>query len=701
MSPRDGEPRGVGDAAEVPPGAGAGVGEPRAGGEPRAPTGAVELGAVELEVEGHGRVRLSEPASALEAARALGLLDAGPNRPVAARVDGALVDLTRPLRPGASVELVAAASPEGRAVLRHSTAHVLAQAVLDLWPGTHFAIGPPTEDGFYYDFALPHGKRFEEGDLERIEARMREIVAEDQPFVREEHTVEEGLALFADQPYKREIIEAVATDGSLATEVDGATVSAYRNGGRFVDLCRGPHVPSTGWLGHFRLLRVAGAYWRGDERREQLQRVYGTAFESDEALEEHLHRLAEAERRDHRRLGVELDLFHFPDAIGGGLAVFHPKGALVRTLMEDFSRSVHLANGYLPVWTPHVAKEDLFRTSGHLEWYREAMYPAMEGEGARYYLKPMNCPMHILVYASRQRSYRELPMRLFELGTVYRFERSGVLHGLTRVRALTQDDSHIFCTREQLAEELGSLVRFVTEVLAVFGLGEFEAELSTRPEKFVGAPEDWDVATEALRAALDSSGIPYSVAEGEGAFYAPKLDVHLRDAIGRRWQVSTLQVDLQLPERFDLTYVGPDNRHHRPSMIHRALFGSVERFLAILLEHHAGALPVWLAPLQAVVLPVRDDHHRYASEVAGTLGAEGIRVATVAADEPLGARIRRAKLERVPYVLVVGEEDVAARTVGVNRRGTDRPERGVALGALVEEVRRAAKRPSVLQAGSP
>ncbi|MDQ3570812.1 MAG: threonine--tRNA ligase [Actinomycetota bacterium] len=602
---------------------------------------------------------------------------------VVARVDGALVDLDVPLPDGAEVAIVTEASPEGREVLRHSTAHVMAQAVLQLWPGARFAIGPPIEDGFYYDFELPGGAHFTEGDLERIEDRMRQIVGEDQPFLREEMTREEGLTLFSEQPYKVEIIQ-----GTDASEGAGAAaISAYRNTTEFVDLCRGPHVPSTRRLGWFKLMRVAGAYWRGDERNPQLQRIYGTAWESDKALQEHLRRLEEAERRDHRKLGLELDLFHFPPEVGGGLPVFHPKGGMIRMLMEDYSRAEHEAGGYQFVNTPHLSKADLFETSGHLHWYAEGMYPPMEMEGATYYPKPMNCPMHMLIYRSQQRSYRELPLRLFELGTVYRFERSGVLHGLMRARGFTQDDSHIFCAPQQLAPELASLLAFVLRLLRTFGFEDFEAELATRPDKFVGQPEDWDQATDALRAALEGAGVPYEVAEGEGAFYAPKIDVHIRDAIGRRWQMSTLQVDFQLPQRFALEYTGADNVRHPPRVIHRALFGSVERFFGVLVEHYAGAFPTWLAPVQARVLGVRNDHDGTAVAVTERLRAEGLRVDWAPADEPLGARIRRAKLEKLPYVLVVGDEDVKASTVGVNRRGSDRPERGVPVEELVSRMR--------------
>jgi threonyl-tRNA synthetase len=625
---------------------------------------------------------LAEGSTGAELASAIGPRLA--SEAIAVKVDGFLRDLNAPLPDGASVALVSASSPEGREILRHSTAHVMAQAVVHLWPGAYYAIGPATEDGFYYDFELPGGARFSEEDLPRIEAEMRRIIAEDQRFVREERPLDEGLEIFNDQPYKREIIKAA---GEAGEEI----VSLYRNVGAggtgWVDLCRGPHVPSTGRLGHFKLTRLAAAYWRGDERRQQLQRVYGTAWESEQALVGYLERLAEAERRDHRRLGAELDLFHFPPEIGSGLAVFHPKGGIVRKVMEDYSRSEHEASGYELVYTPHLAKSTLFEISGHLGFYKENMYPPMDIEGATYYVKPMNCPMHILIYQSRQRSYRELPMRLFELGTVYRFERSGVLNGLLRVRGMTQDDAHIFCARDQLEGELESLLAFVLRILRRFGLTEFEAELSTRPEKFIGTVEEWDRAEEALRLSLEAAGLSYRVAEGEGAFYAPKIDVHVRDAIGRRWQVSTVQVDFQNPQRFDLAYVGPDNERHRPFMVHRALFGSVERFFAILLEHYAGALPVWLSPVQVEVLPVRDAHEDYASFVVSSLRSAGFRAETRPADEPLGARIRRAKLQKVPYVLVAGDDDLRSGTVGVNARGHERPERGVELAQFLERLR--------------
>ena len=615
---------------------------------------------------------------------------------VAVRVDGQEADLGAPLPDGAAVEVVTADTPAGRYVLRHSTAHLLAQAVTQLWPGARYAIGPPIEDGFYYDFDLPGGAHFSDEDLARIEERMRAIVAEDQPFERSELTLAEGLELFADQPYKVEIIDGVAS-GAGGTEDTGETggsgerpVSVYRNTAAFVDLCRGPHVPSTRRLGHFKLLRVAGAYWRGDEHRPQLQRIYGTAWESAAALAEHLHRLEEAERRDHRRLGAELDLFSFPDEIGSGLAVFHPKGGLVRMLMEDYSRKRHLEGGYQFVNSPHISKADLFETSGHLDWFADGMFPPMEmDEGQRYYLKPMNCPFHILVYRSRQRSYRELPMRLFEFGSVYRYEKSGVVHGLTRVRGMTQDDSHIFCTREQMGPELQSLLTFVLDLLRDFGLSEFYLELSTRPPgKAIGKDEEWEEATEALRVAARLMNLELVMDEGGGAFYGPKISVQARDAIGRTWQLSTIQLDFQEPQRFGLEYVGADNARHTPIMIHRALFGSVERFFGLLLEHYAGALPTWLSPVQARVLPVRDDHDDYAARVQAELAGHGLRVDIAQASEKLGARIRKAKLERIPYVLVVGDDDVAAGTVGVNRRGSEQPDRGVAVADLAAAIGR-------------
>jgi threonyl-tRNA synthetase len=594
-------------------------------------------------------------------------------------------DLDRPIEQDARVAIVTPDSADGREVLRHSTAHVMAQAVTDLFPGAKYAIGPAIADGFYYDFELPGGVHFSDDDLARIEARMREIVQADEPFVREELDREHAVATFADQPYKIEIIERVEPE-DVGEIGEGNVISVYRNprDGRpeFVDLCRGPHVPSTKRLGAFKLTKVAGAYWRGDEKRPMLQRIYGTAWESKAALEEHLHRLEEAEKRDHRKLGAELDLFSFPDEIGSGLAVFHPKGGTVRRVMEDYSRQRHEAAGYEFVNSPHISKAELFETSGHLDWFADGMYPPMELDGgAEYYLKPMNCPFHILIYRSHMRSYRELPMRFFEFGTVYRYEKSGVVHGLTRARGFTQDDAHIFCTREQAVSEVMAALEFVLGLLRDYGLDDFYLELSTKPEgKAVGTDEEWDEATEALRTVAVAAQLEVVMDEGGGAFYGPKISVQARDAIGRTWQMSTIQLDFQEPGRFGLEYVGADNERHEPVMIHRALFGSIERFFAILTEHYAGAFPAWLAPVQATVLPVADRHDDYARELVERLRADGRRAELVDAHaDSLGARIRRAKLEKVPYVLVVGDDDVEHHTVGVNRRGSDAPERGVAV----------------------
>ena len=458
----------------------------------------------------------------------------------------------------------------------------------------------------------------------------------------------------------------------------------YRNTDSFVDLCRGPHVPTTGRLGHFKLQKVAGAYWRGDEKGPMLQRIYGTAWESKAALEAHLHQLVEAEKRDHRKLAAELDLVSFPSEIGGGLAVWHPKGAIVRKLMEDYARTRHERGGYSFVYTPHLANGKLFETSGHLQWYADGMYPPMEMDNGTYYMKPMNCPMHCVIFHERQRSYRELPLRLFELGTVYRYERAGTLHGLMRIRGFTQDDSHIYCTREQMPDEITSLLDFVISVLRAFGFEEFTFNLSTKdPKKYVGPDDLWEESTEALRTALDRHGLTYAEKKGDAAFYGPKIDIDVRDAIGRSWQLSTIQLDFNHPERFDLEYVGADNARHRPIMLHRALFGSIERFFGVLIEHYAGAFPTWLAPVQVRVLPVATAHEEYAAHVVDRLRAIDARVDIVNADDQLGKRVRNAKLEKIPYVLVVGDDDVAHNTVGVNVRGGDKPERGVAVDEFI------------------
>jgi threonyl-tRNA synthetase len=632
---------------------------------------------------------LADDATALDLAAAIG--SGLKKAAVAAVVDGRETDLTTPLHDGAVVSIVTATTDEGRHVLRHSTAHVMAQAVTRLFPGAKFSIGPAIENGFYYDFELPGGATFSDDDLERIEAEMREIVKANQPFVRSEMSMADAKALFADQPYKIEIIERVESaeaDNEDSAEVgEGGIISAYRNTDSFVDMCVGPHVPSTGKLGFFKLQRVSGAYWRGNEKGPMLQRIYGTAWESKQALAEHLHQLAEALKRDHRKLATELDLLSFPHELGGGLAVWHPKGAIVRKLMEDYSRLRHEHGGYEFVYTPHLANGKLFETSGHLEWYADGMYPPMEMDNGTYYMKPMNCPMHCLIFRSRQRSYRELPLRLFELGNVYRYERAGTLHGLMRIRGFTQDDSHIYCTKEQLATEVASLLDFVLSVLRAFGFDEFTFNLSTKdPDKYVGSDEIWDEATEALREALDAHGLDYAVKEGEAAFYGPKIDIDVRDAIGRSWQLSTIQADFQLPERFGLEYVGADNNRHRPIMLHRALFGSIERFFGVLIEHYAGAFPTWLAPVQVRVLAVAEAHEDYAAAVVEALRGAGARVDTSVADDGLGKRIRNAKLEKIPYVLVVGDDDVAAHTVGVNPRGGE-VERDVGLDAFVEMFR--------------
>ena len=595
---------------------------------------------------------------------------------VATVVNGVETDLGVALADGAQVSIVTSDSDAGRHVLRHSTAHVLAQAVVQLFEGAKFSIGPAIEDGFYYDFELPNNKTFSDADLVAITERMQQIVAADQPFVRSEMSADDALKVFSDQPYKCEIIQRVTkgdADSVDALEAGSAdAVSVYRNSDSFVDLCRGPHVPSTSRLGHFALMKVAGAYWRGNEKGPMLQRIYGTAWESKSALAEHLHRLEEAEKRDHRRLAVEMDLLSFPQELGGGLAVWHPKGGIVRKLMEDYSRERHQNGGYKFVFTPHLANSHLFETSGHLQFYKDGMYPPMEMDNGTYYPKPMNCPMHCLIYRDRQRSYRELPLRLFELGTVYRYERAGTLHGLLRIRGFTQDDSHIFCTEEQMADEIASLLDFVLSVLRRFGFSDFDFKLSTRnPDKSVGSDEIWQKSTDALREALNRHGLQFTVAPGDAAFYGPKIDIDVRDAIGRKWQLSTIQCDFNLPERFGLEYIATDNSRKRPIMLHRALFGSIERFFGVLLEHYGGAFPTWLAPVQVRVLAVASAHEEYAAKVVQQLVEDGYRVDQLVADEQLGKRIRASKLERIPYVLVVGDDDVANSTVGVNPRGGD------------------------------
>jgi threonyl-tRNA synthetase len=620
---------------------------------------------------------------------------------IAARVDGELRDLAYELADGDRVEPVPIDSDDGRAILRHSTAHVMAQAVQTLYPDAKLGIGPPVTDGFYYDFDI--AEPFHPDDVERIETQMRKIIKEGQRFSRRVVTEDEARTELADEPYKLELIGLKgggegAGEGA-EVEVGGSELTIYDNLRRdgsvaWKDLCRGPHLPTTKRIPAFKLMRTAAAYWRGDEHNQQLQRIYGTAWESKEALAEHLNRLEEAAKRDHRRLGAELDLFSFPEEVGPGLVLFHPKGGIVRKTMEDYSRQRHQEAGYEFVYTPHVTKQQLFETSGHLEWYADGMYPPMElDEGQRYYPKPMNCPMHILIFRSRGRSYRELPLRLFEFGGVYRYEKSGVVHGLTRARGFTQDDAHIFCSPDQLADELASLLDFVVGLLRDFGLTDFEPELALRDDsdKFVGKAEEWADAEAALRSALDKSGISYIEAPGEAAFYAPKIDLHIRDAIGRRWQMSTLQVDLQEPQRFELEYQAADGTRQRPYMIHRALFGSVERFFGILVEHYAGAFPPWLAPVQVVAIPVAERHLEHLNRVAAKLRERGIRVEVDDSDERMQKKIRTAQTQKVPFMLIAGDKDVDAGAVSFRYRSGDQ-DNGVdvdeAVARIVDAVER-------------
>ncbi len=610
---------------------------------------------------------------------------------VAARVNGVPRDLTYVVEDGDTVEPIAIESPEGRAILRHSTAHVLAQAVQDLFPKAKLGIGPPIESGFYYDFDVP--QPFHPEDLDRIEKRMREIVKEGQTFSRRVVSDDEARAELADEPYKLELIDLKggAADGA-DVEVGGGELTIYDNLRRdgslaWKDLCRGPHLPTTRHIPAFRLMRTGGAYWRGSEQNPQLQRIYGTAWESREALKDYLTFLEEADKRDHRKIGADLDLFSFPDEIGSGLAVFHPKGGVIRREMENYSRQRHEEAGYSFVNSPHITKEDLFQTSGHLQWFADGMFPPMEMEGSRYYLKPMNCPFHILIYRSRGRSYRELPLRLFEFGTVYRYEKSGVVHGLTRVRGLTMDDAHIFCTKDQMAGELQDLLRFVLDLLGDYGLTDFFLELSTRDEsdKFVGSDAEWEEATAALRVAAESSGLDLVPDPGGAAFYGPKISVQARDAIGRTWQMSTIQVDFQLPQRFDLEYQASDGSRQRPIMIHRALFGSIERFFGVLTEHYAGAFPPWLAPVQVVAIPISDAHVPYLGAVADRLREQGVRVEVDTSDDRMQKKIRTAQKQKVPYMLLAGDNDVAVDGVSFRYRSGEQ-RNGVPVDDAIDEI---------------
>ena len=592
---------------------------------------------------------------------------------VVVKVDGELRDIDRPIERGGEFEAITLGSDEGLHVLRHSSAHVLAQAVLDLFPGSTFAIGPAIEDGFYYDFKVQDP--FTPDDLDRIESRMQEIIAEDQPFQREALSRDQALALFAGHPFKLEIIESV--EPSEVTP--GEDVTVYRNQG-FVDLCRGPHLPSTGRIPAVRLLRSSGAYWRGDDSKDQLQRIYGTSWPSVKELEGYLTRVEEAEKRDHRRLGLELDLFSFPQELGSGLVVWHAKGGMLRKVIEDHSRDLHQRYGFDFVFSPHLAKSDLWWTSGHLDYYAESMYPGMELDNEQEYrVKPMNCPFHVLIYKSRPRSYRDLPIRLSELGSVYRNELSGVIHGLLRARGFTQDDSHVFCTEQQLGSELALHLDFVLTWLKDTGFTEFEAELSTQPEKSVGDQARWEFSERALATTLEDSGVPFRVAEGEGAFYGPKIDMHVKDAIGRNWQLSTIQLDFNLPELFELEYAASGNVTERPYMIHCAKAGSLERFIGVLIEHYAGALPMWLSPVQVSIIPVADRHEEYATSVAERLRDAHLRVEVDDSGETVGDKIRRALTQKHPAVIVVGDDDMAASTVGLRMYGEEKDTRGVPL----------------------
>jgi threonyl-tRNA synthetase len=616
---------------------------------------------------------------------------------IAARVNGELRDLAGELREGDAVEPVEIGSDDGRAIMRHSAAHVLAQAVQDLFPEAKLGIGPPVENGFYYDFDV--AEPFTPDDLKRIEKRMREIVKQGQRFARRPVSDDDARAELAGEPYKLELIglkgagSAEEAAEGADVEVGGGELTIYDNldakSGelRWKDLCRGPHLPSTRVIPAFKLMRTGGAYWRGSEQNPQLQRIYGTAWESRDRQDEYLRFLEEAEKRDHRRLGAELDLFSFPSEIGSGLAVFHPKGGVVRRVMEDYSRRRHEEGGYEFVNTPHITKGDLFEVSGHLGWYKDDMFPPMEVDGGDYYLKPMNCPMHNLIFGARGRSYRELPLRLFEFGSVYRFEKSGVVHGLTRVRGMTQDDAHIYCTKEQMGDELKNLLGFVLDLLRDYGLSEFYLELSTRDDspKFIGDAADWAEATEALRRAADESGLDLVADPGGAAFYGPKISVQARDAIGRTWQLSTIQVDFNQPKRFELEYQAADGSRQRPVMIHRALFGSIERFFGVLLEHYAGAMPPWLAPVQAVGIPIADAHVPHLDKVAALLRERGVRVEVDTSADRMQKKIRNAQKQKIPYMLLAGDDDVAKDAVSFRYRGGEQ-KNGIPIAEAVEEI---------------
>ena len=556
--------------------------------------------------------------------------------------------------------------------LRHSAAHIMAQAVMEMFPGeAKIAIGPPIENGFYYDFDLPRALTPE--DLKAIEKRMRQIISAHHPFEKIVVTAEEAKQTFADQPYKIELIEGLVAGGGdeYGQPLDEKPEISFYQHDQFVDLCRGPHVEHTGKVNPsaVKLLNVAGAYWRGDEKRPQLQRIYGTAWASKAELKDYLWRLEEAKKRDHRRLGRDLDLFSTSEEVGAGLILWHPNGGWVRKTAEDYVRHQHELGGYDFVYSPHIGKANLWQTSGHLDWYRDGMYAPIDIEGQEYYLKPMNCPFHVQIYKNKIRSYRELPLRYAEWGTVYRYERSGVLHGLLRVRGFTQDDAHHFCRHDQMPAEIDFVLDFSLRVLRAFGFQDFQAYLSTRnPQKFAGTPEDWEAPTEALRQALERAEVPYKIDEGEAVFYGPKIDIKVTDALGREWQLSTIQFDFILPERFDMAYIGDDGKEHRPYMVHRALMGSMERFMGVLIEHYAGAFPVWLAPTQAVLIPITDNHLDYAYQVLAQLKASGIRAQVNERSDRMNAKIRDAQKQKIPYMLVVGDQEVESGQVALRLR---------------------------------
>ena len=623
---------------------------------------------------------------------------------VVCRVNGALKDLWTELSDGDVVESILISSPDGLAVLRHSTAHVMAQAVQEVYANTRLGIGPPIKDGFYYDFDPVN--TFNPDDLVKIESAMRKIVKEGQRFRRRVTTEAEALKELAHEPYKCELIGIKGPAGEEASvEVGGSELTIYDNLGRdgnpvWSDLCRGPHLPSTKHIPAFKLMRTAAAYWRGSEKNPMLQRIYGTAWPSQDELNAYLELLAEAEKRDHRRLGTELDLFSFPEEIGSGLAVFHPKGGIVRRAMEDYSRIRHEEENYEFVYSPHLTKAALFETSGHLQWYADGMYPPMildeelnadgtvRKPGQQYYMKPMNCPFHNLIYKSRGRSYRELPLRLFEFGTVYRYEKSGVLHGITRARGFTQDDAHIYCTKEQMVGELDSLLTFVLNLLRDYGLNEFYLELSTKnEEKFVGEDADWAEATEALRKAATAQNLELVLDEGGAAFYGPKISVQAKDAIGRTWQMSTIQVDFQLPQRFELEYSATDGTRQRPVMIHRALFGSIERFFGVLTEHYSGAFPPWLAPVQAIGIPVADTFSDYLGEVIKAMRKAGIRAELDASDDRMQKKVRNAQMQKIPFMVIAGEEDQQAGAVSFRYRNGEQ-KNGIPIADAIAEIKK-------------